>query len=277
MSLPLYERRLYMVKGLYTAYTGMLNEQNRMDIMTNNLANADTNGYKKEGSTAQTFADTYAIKIKDTSAYNIPRTIGGVSLGVHIGETYTDYQQGSFRVTDSPYDLAIAGNGFFAISYTNKQGETSVKYTRDGAFTVNRQGYLVTKDGDYVLNQNGAMNSDPGAGSYIQIDPNQEFTIDENGNIWQNQALVGQVGLVDFADYNYIEKFGENLYNMAEGGQIIAADGLIEQGTIEASNVNIVSEMVDMITITRAYESNQKIIQTIDGMLDKAVNQVGKL
>ena len=266
-----------MVKGLYTAYTGMLNEQNRMDIMTNNLANADTNGYKKEGSTAQTFADTYAIKIKDTSAYNIPRTIGGVSLGVHIGETYTDYQQGSFRVTDSSYDLAIAGNGFFAISYTNKQGETSVKYTRDGAFTVNRQGYLVTKDGDYVLNQNGAMNSDPGAGSYIQIDPNQEFTIDENGNIWQNQALVGQVGLVDFADYNYIEKFGENLYDMAEGGQIIAADGLIEQGTIEASNVNIVSEMVDMITITRAYESNQKIIQTIDGMLDKAVNQVGKL
>ena len=76
-----------MVKGLYTAYTGMLNEQNRMDIMTNNLANADTNGYKKEGSTAQTFADTYAIKIKDTSAYNIPRRIGDISLGVHIGET----------------------------------------------------------------------------------------------------------------------------------------------------------------------------------------------
>ena len=68
-----------MVKGLYTAYTGMLNEQNRMDIMTNNLANADTNGYKKEGSTAQTFADTYAIKIKDTSAYNIPRRIGDIS------------------------------------------------------------------------------------------------------------------------------------------------------------------------------------------------------
>ena len=66
-----------MVKGLYTAYTGMLNEQNRMDIMTNNLANADTNGYKKEGSTAQTFADTYAIKIKDTSAYNIPTSVWG--------------------------------------------------------------------------------------------------------------------------------------------------------------------------------------------------------
>ena len=165
-----------MVKGLYTAYTGMLNEQNRMDIMTNNLANADTNGYKKEGSTAQTFADTYAIKIKDTSAYNIPRRIGDISLGVHIGETYTNYDQGSFEVTDNPADLALAGDGFFAISYTNKQGETSVKYTRDGAFTVNKDGYLVTKDGDYVLNQNAAMNSDPGAAGYIRIDPSLRST-----------------------------------------------------------------------------------------------------
>lgn len=266
-----------MVKGLYTAYTGMVNEQNRMDIMTNNLANADTNGFKKEGSTSQTFADTYAIKIKDTSACNIPRTLGEVSLGVHIGETYRDYSQGSFQVTDSPYDLGIAGNGFFAISYTNKQGETSIKYTRDGAFTVNKEGYLVTKDGDYVLNQNGAMNGDPGAANYIRIDPNQEFTIDEQGNIWQNNVLAGQIGLVDFADYNYLEKYGENLYQTVDGAQVIAAEGIIEQGTIEASNVNVVTEMVDMITITRAYEANQKIVQTIDTMLDKAVNQVGKL
>ena len=266
-----------MVKGLYTAYTGMLNEQNRMDIMTNNLANADTNGYIKEGSTAQTFADTYAIKIKDTSAYNIPRRIGDISLGVHIGETYTNYDQGSFEVTDNPADLALAGDGFFAISYTNKQGETSVKYTRDGAFTVNKDGYLVTKDGDYVLNQNAAMNSDPGAAGYIRIDPNQKFTIDEQGNIWQNRAVVGRVGVVDFANYNYLEKFGENLYQTVDGAQIVAAGAQVEQGVIEASNVQVVSEMVDMITITRAYEANQKIIQTIDTMLDKAVNQVGKL
>lgn len=266
-----------MVKGLYTAYTGMINEQNRMDIMTNNLANADTNGYKKEGSTAQTFADTYAIKIKDTSYYGIPRNIGEVSLGVHIGETYRDYGQGSFQVTDSPYDLGISGPGFFAISFTNKQGETSVKYTRDGAFTVNKEGYMVTKDGDYVLNQNGATNSNPAAANYIRIDPNQKFTIDENGFIWQNNAVAGQVGLVDFEDYNFLEKYGENLFQTVDGAQLTEADGTIEQGVIEASNVNIVSEMVEMITITRAYESNQKIIQTIDSMLDKAVNQVGRL
>lgn len=88
-----------MVKGLYTAYTGMINEQNRLDILSNNLANADTNGYKKEGATNQTFADELAIKIKDTSSYGMPQKLGTMSMGVHIGETYTDYSQGNFRVT----------------------------------------------------------------------------------------------------------------------------------------------------------------------------------
>ena len=87
-----------MVKGLYTAYTGMINEQNRLDILSNNLANADTNGYKKEGATNQTFADELAIKIKDTSSYGMPQKLGTMSMGVHIGETYTDYSQGNFRV-----------------------------------------------------------------------------------------------------------------------------------------------------------------------------------
>ena len=111
-----------MVKGLYTAYTGMINQQNRMDILTNNLANSATNGFKKEGSTSQSFDEQLAIKIKDTSAYGLPKGLGDVSLGVKIGECYTDYGQGSFRVTDNIYDMAIDGDGFFAISYTNKAG-----------------------------------------------------------------------------------------------------------------------------------------------------------
>ena len=82
-----------MVKGLYTAWTGMLDEQNRLDILTNNLANADTTGYKKEGTTNHTFADTLAIKIKDTSDYGQPRVLGNISMGVHIGEVYTDFSQ----------------------------------------------------------------------------------------------------------------------------------------------------------------------------------------
>ena len=266
-----------MVKGLYTAYTGMINEQKRLDVLSNNLANADTNGYKKEGTTSESFADTLAIKIKDSSDYYLPKGLGGISLGVHLGETYTDYSQGNFRVTDSKYDVAIDGDGFFAVSYTNKNNETSVKYTRDGAFTVNTDGYLVTKDGDYVLNQNGAMNRDAAAGNYIRLNPNIDFKIDEMGNIYQNDQLVAQLGVVDIADYNYIMKYGENLYDLQNGAQVIDSNAKVVQGTIEASNVNVVKEMVDMITITRAYEANQKIIQTVDTMLDKSVNQVGKV
>lgn len=157
-----------MVKGLYTAYTGMINEQKRLDVLSNNLANADTNGYKKEGTTSQTFADELAIKIKDTSSYGLAQKLGTISMGVHIGETYTDYSTGSFKVTDNSTDFAIKGDGFFAIAYTDKQGNSSVKYTRDGAFTVNTQGYLVTKDGDYVLNANDARNGN--VNGRIQVD-----------------------------------------------------------------------------------------------------------
>lgn len=264
-----------MVKGLYTAYTGMINEQNRLDILSNNLANADTNGYKKEGTTCQTFADELAIKIKDTSSSGIPQNLGVMSMGVHIGETYTDYSQGNFKVTDNKTDFALDGDGFFAISYTDKAGNASVKYSRDGAFVVNTAGYLVTKDGDFVLNQNGATNAD--ASQRIQLDPNQTITVDEFGNIFQNNAQVGTIGTVDFEDYNYLAKFGENMYDMVEGGTRIASEASVEQGCIEASNINIVSEMVDMITISRAYQAGQKVINAVDQTLDKAVNQVGRI
>lgn len=264
-----------MVKGLYTAYTGMVNEQKRLDILSNNLANADTNGYKKEGTTSQTFADELAIKIKDTSSYGIAKKLGTISMGVHIGETYTDYSQGNFKVTDNSTDFALRGDGFFAISYTDKAGNSSVKYTRDGAFVVNTQGYLVTKDGDFVLNMNDARNGN--VNGRIQVNPNQDITVDEFGNIYQNNQLVANIGYVDVEDYNYLAKYGENLYDLVDGGTIIASEAKVEQGVIEASNVNVVSEMVNMITISRAYQAGQKVINAVDETLEKAVNQVGQV
>ncbi len=264
-----------MVKGLYTAFTGMVNEQKRLDVLSNNLANADTNGYKKEGTTSQTFADELAIRIKDTSNYGISKKLGGMSMGVHIGETYTDYSQGNYKVTDNKTDFAINGNGFFAISYTDKAGNTSVKYTRDGAFIVNSQGYLVTKDGDFVLNRNGAMNTDPNA--RIQVNPNIPIVVTADGGIYQNDVLVGNIGLVDFADYDYIAKFGENMYDIVDGATLVASEATIDQGCLETSNVNVVSEMVNMITISRAYQAGQKVINAADETLDKAVNQVGRV
>ena len=190
---------------------------------------------------------------------------------------YTDYSSGSFKVTDNTTDFAIDGNGFFAIAFTDKQGNTSVKYTRDGSFTVNAEGYLVTKDGDYVLNATGAMNGDPDEENFIRVDPNATIAVNKLGYIFQNDQIVGTLGMVDIDNYDYLEKYGENLYNLLDGGNRIATDANVEQGVLETSNVNVINEMVNMITIQRAYEAGQKVITSIDSTLDRAVNNVGRV
>ena len=266
-----------MVKGLYTAHTGMVNEMKRLDVLANNLANADTTGYKKEGTTSRTFADEMSFRLKDSSNAYMPKKLGGITYGVHLGQVYTDYSTGSFKVTDNTTDFAIDGNGFFAIAFTDKQGNTSVKYTRDGSFTVNTEGYLVTKDGDYVLNATGAMNGDPSRNNFIQVDQNATVTVNKMGYAIQNDQVVGTLGAVDVDNYDYLEKYGENMYNLLDGGNLIATDAKVEQGVLETSNVNVVNEMVNMITIQRAYEANQKVITSIDSTLDRAVNNVGSV
>lgn len=134
-----------MVRGLYTAYTGMLNQQYKMDLISNNLANAATTGYKKEGVTSKSFDTQLAIKVKDGSTGYVNQQIGKLNLGVKIGENYTDYSQGAYENTGNTYDVALDGEGFFTISFMNKSGEESVKYTRDGNFTVDSDGALRTQ------------------------------------------------------------------------------------------------------------------------------------
>lgn len=258
-----------MLKGLYTAYTGMINEQHRMDTLTNNLANADTVGFKKEGATSQAFGDLLAVKIKDASVgLKNAQPLGFVNPGVKIGENYTDFTQGSFRITDNTYDLAISGEGFFAIEFTNKAGETSTMYTRAGQFTLTREGFLVTEDGDYVLDTQNRR---------IQVDTLLESAIDRDGTIYQNGVAVATIQIADFEDYNYLEKYGETYYRPIEGATLIAGSAEVYSGYLEMANVQIVSEMVNLIALTRAYESNQKIIQTYDSSLEIAVTQLGKI
>lgn len=256
-----------MVKGLYTAYTGMINEQNRMDVLTNNLANASTVGFKKEGATSQAFDDVLALKIKDTTDASMAKPLGYMSMGVKIGETYTDYSQGSLRETGNTFDMALSGSGFFTVEFTNKAKQISTKYTRDGSFTLNKEGYLVTKDGDYVLGKNGR----------IKLDPLQNTTMDKMGNIYQNERQVATLRITDFQDYNYLEHYGENYYQTVEGAKEKIGDYQVHSGYLEMSNMQVVKEMVEMISISRAYETNQKIVQAYDSTLEIAANQLGKL
>lgn len=256
-----------MVRGLYTTYTGLMNQQIRLDTISNNLANSATTGYKREDTTAQAFDEVLAVKVKDSSEAYVNRSIGSMSLGVKIGENYTDYSQGAFKSTGNTYDLALEGNGFYSISFTNKDGEESTKYTRDGSFTLDSEGYLRTKDGDYVLGENGK----------IQLPTNAEVTIDSQGVIYADGTREDKLAVVDFADYDYLEKYGENMYNAVDGAQITNSTAQVHQGYLEASNVNVVKEMVEMINVTRAYESGQKLIQSIDGTLEKSANTIGQV
>lgn len=258
-----------MLKGLYTAHTGMRNEQNRMDIMTNNLANASTVGFKKEGSTSQAFDTILAVKLKDVSV-GVGRVepIGVNRPGVKIGENYTDYTQGSFRITNNTFDLALSGEGFFAIEFTNKLGETSTMYTRAGNFTLTEEGYLVTTDGDFVLDENS---------NRIQLDPLKGADIMQDGTISQDGNVIAKIQVADFADYDYLERYGETYFTPLEGAELIQSSASVNSGVLEMANVQVVSEMVNMITITRQYESNQKVLQTYDSSLEIAVNQLGKL
>jgi flagellar basal-body rod protein FlgF len=257
-----------MVRGLYTAYTGMKSEQNRLDIISNNLANAATVGYKHEGVSNQSFDELLTLKVKDASeAYN-DRPIGTMSLGVKLGEVYTDYNQGSLRITTNTYDLALEGKGFFALSVTDRAGNVSTQYTRNGSFTMARDGYIVDEEGNHLMGEAGE----------IQIPTNAtKVIVDSNGEIYADGVYIDRIQIADFEDYDYLIKVGDTRYKALEGAVERPHNAVVRQGYTEQSNVNVVSEMVEMITITRAYEANQKIIRSIDNTLDLAVNSVGKV
>lgn len=257
-----------MIRGLYTAYTGMANEQKRLDIISNNLANASTVGYKKESVTNQAFDKVLTLKIKDGSECYQDKPIGTMSLGVKIGEVYTDYGQGSLRTTGNTYDLAIEGQGFFKVRVVDKNGEESVKYTRDGSFKITQDGYVVDVNGNHLMTEGGQLQVPADAAN---------IAIDIDGSVYADGQFVDRIQIADFEDYDYLKKFGDNMYEAVDGATPLAASGLIRQGYTEQSNVNAVSEMVNIINVTRAYEANQKIIQTVDNMLDLAVNSVGKV
>lgn len=257
-----------MVRGLFTAYTGMANEQKRLDIIANNLANAATVGYKEENVTNQAFDDVLAVKIRDDSEAYADRPIGRMSLGVKLGEVYTNYSQGSLRQTGQTYNLALEGKGFFALSVTDKAGNTNIKYTRNGNFTITKDGNIVDTDGNRLMGEAGEITVPTEAADVV---------IDATGAIYADGNYVDTIRITDFEDYNYLKKSGDTMYEPVDGAVTIESAAAVRQGYTEQSNVNVVSEMVEMISVTRAYEANQKVIQSIDQTLDLAVNSIGKV
>ncbi|MFW6138398.1 MAG: flagellar basal-body rod protein FlgF [Spirochaetota bacterium] len=281
-----------MIRGLYTGASSMMAQMKRIDVLSNNLANVDTPSYKKDSTIMKAFPEMLIRRINDdgvrvlpSGSYDLMPVVGELGTGVEVNEVYTRFTQGSLKRTENPFDLALEGGGFFSVQ--TPQGE---KYTRNGSFLLDNEGYLVTKDGYRVLGENGP----------IRIKKNN-FVVDENGNVFQNnqyaddpQRLVSmeenewnQTQLVDtlkicrFPEKRFVKKTGESLYIETEksGQAFILTENRpeVKQGFIEASNVNPVREMVDLIEVHRNYEANQKMVQAHDSALGQSINQVGKI
>ncbi len=262
-----------MIRGLYTSAWSMLANQKKLDVITNNMANVNTSAYKKDTVVYQSFPEILTRRINDTqSPTNPSAVVGTMELSSDVGEVYTYYTQGQMVQTGDRYDLAIkddntgeaASPAFFTVGVTNPQDNTIQEfYTKNGSFCLDANNQLVTGDGYAVLGKKGPITLKQG-----------DFTVDEKGNIIQNGAVVDTLRIAQFADSTQLRKFGNNLVQN-NGGEVAEFTGSVIQGYDEQSNVNVIDEMVDMITVMRAYEANQKVLQAQDGTLEKAVNEVG--
>jgi len=260
-----------MIRGLYTSALGMSNNEKRMEVIANNLANINTNGYKKDTAVSTTFSEvmTEVINGSEDNNQSSQKNIGKLSLGTEIDDVIISFKQGSLLKTDNPLDLAITNSdlSFFCVDVINpKSKQAQEMYTRDGGFTVNSLGQLTTKDGSIVKGEKGPIILKGGS-----------ISVNVDGTIIQDGITVDKLLIKEFVNADNLKKYGENLIIDAGNSQTNPFSGQIVQGSLENSNVNSISEMVDMISVMRSYEANQKVLQAHDNTLQKAANEVGRL
>jgi flagellar basal-body rod protein FlgG len=282
-----------LIRGFYTGASGMRAQQFRLDAVANNLANVDTDGYKKDVAAHKAFPELLIRRQDDDGVYHIPfgsadaaPIIGKMGMGVEFNELFTNFDQGSLKETRSDFDIAMDGKGFFAVA--TPYGE---RYTRNGSFVLGKEGFLETKEGYPVLGENGPIRV---KANNFQVDKDgrvwvnaaygddPELMIGREANLWEETVLLDTLKIVEFELDRYLEKQGSSLYRESEtsGPAMIMMEGQrpkILQGFIEASNVDPVVEMVHMIEVNRAYEANQKVIQTEEAALGTLINQVAKV
>ncbi|MBR4373862.1 MAG: flagellar basal-body rod protein FlgF [Treponema sp.] len=270
-----------MIRGWYIGSSGMNAQQNRLDTISNNLANVDTAGYKRDVSVSKSFPELLLRRSEADGVIQHPfgssdvaPIIGKLGLGVETNENFTEFEQGSFRVTDEPTDMALGGEGFFAVQTPN--GE---RYTRNGNFIVGKEGILETKDGYPVLGENGIIHLD-------RVLEGAKFSVNEDGIVQINakdiddeDVIVDRMKIVRFDNERYLKKMGNSMWMATDvSGEAYIAEGSERpkalQGYMETSNVNVVNEMVRMIEVNRAYEASQKTIQSEDTMMNTLWSKV---
>jgi flagellar basal-body rod protein FlgG len=230
-----------------------------MDVLTNNIVNSETPGYKADSLITSAFTEVMLQRINDPNISIVgAKTVGGYSFGTHVDEMVTSFAGGALEQTDKYTDLALIGNGFFTVEAEGGQ----IRYTKSGNFAVDAQGYLVTQDGAYVMGQNGRIF----AGS-------EKFTVSDTGEITGDTAIPDFLEIVEFPDPGVLRKTGDNLYTVYGDAAPVPSEGTaVRQGMLEGANVDICEELVDMISVYRKYEASQKIANMTDKTLELAVN-----
>ena len=235
-----------MLEGMLQATQGCLKEEMRMDVCANNLANANVIGFK-----------TNKISFQDllTAAEGDTEPEEGTLVQLRA-----DLSQGDSRFTGQALDFAIHGKGFFKV-----ETEEGLRYTRKGNFTLDPDGFIITQNENRVLGQSGPI-----------VLTSDDIEVTDEGMIILDGAPVGQLAVVDFDNYDGLNKDGNGLFrNNSEHPEIpVDPETRVQQGFVELSNVNIVEEMVQMIQSLRGFESYQKAIQVLDGIDNEVINDV---
>jgi flagellar basal-body rod protein FlgG len=242
-----------MYTGFHTAASGLTAQSRILDTMGNNIANADSAGYKKDYLVTTTFGEHLEMQ----NGVNV----GNVNFGTRADATYTSFEQGAEISTGRPLDFFIKGEGFFNIIMP----DGTVRLTRNGQFSLNQDGFLTDSRGNTVAGQNGPI-----------LIGSSDFTVDEAGRIYRDGQYLDVLAVTAPADYNNLDKIDEGYFvNTGAAGENI--DFSVIQGSVEASNIDMVQEMADMIASSRNFQSCSRIIKVFDEIMDMAANQVGRL
>lgn len=248
-----------MSRGFYALTSGMLTQQRKIDISSNNVSNLNTAGYKKEQSVTTNFGSLLINKYKQNGINEESVPLDNVSIIRTMAENNTIHSQGTLEQTDRNTDFAIMGAGFFSV---DNGGE--ILYTRNGSFNIDNEGYLVLQSSGRVQGEYGEI--------YVGSD---EFQFN-NGKIIVDGEEVDSLAVYDFLDYNSLNKTGEGMYTSAEDPELVENPEVLN-GTIERSNVDVTKEMTDIMASQRSLQTAAQAFKIYDMIQDKAVNEIGKI
>jgi flagellar basal-body rod protein FlgF len=252
-----------MVYGIYSSAAGLMTSQYRQDVLANNLANVATVGFKQDLAAIRERLPASREELTDRHASD--ESLAGMTGGSLVAPSYTSFEPGAIETTGNPLDVAIAGEGFFRVRAGSTEG-----FTRDGRFTLNADGTLMTVTGHAeVLDEGGRPIQVPAA---LQ----DRVRIDANGQVRAGGKTCGQIGVVEFEDPSLLAKTGGNLLKSL-GGKAVDVDATLQIGAVEASNVDPTRTMVSMIEASRAYQMNATMIGLSDQTLGRAVNELAKV